>query len=119
MATPTLDVADDIVDVLNSRVYDPEFTAVRQHSHDFDRANLELAVYVVPRSNTTTTIARNMIERAIEVDVIVIGPAATETVREELSSLCEDIKDDLRGEQHTGLDHWVFSPEISASDRNN
>ena len=102
MGAPVVDVADALVTALNAATMTQTFTAVRKHTHTADRNNLTLQVLLVPKSDEQTQFARGLYQRDIAVDIAVIGPCETEAERKALSDLCEEIKDEIRGDAMGG-----------------
>lgn len=105
MATPVVTVADAIVTAINAATFTAPYasiTATRKHTHAINRVDHVAAIYVVPKSDTTTQFTRANYERRMAVDIAVIGPCTTEAERLGMTELCEEIKDEIRGDEMGG-----------------
>lgn len=96
MKAPIVEIADAVVDRINARSYEPEFTAVRAYRPKWTLEDLaDLRVSVFPISATAEIEDRITQRWTYTVGVNVAKVASTDEDRDSLAELAHDIASDL------------------------
>ena len=110
MTETAIDIADEIVDVLNGHTFSATFTAVRSYRAVYDLgAMTDLRVTVTPRTEEDAPIARGLQQEEYQIGVSVQKKPASLSLDllDDLMFLVEEIAEFIREERRFGTAVWV------------